>query len=141
MSAIEVVPRLLQALLRHLFAYGHLLHQEIIEALRLGRRRLVGAAVALLAGMLALMLGCLWVIAATWDGPNRLTAVGALCVGFALIAIIGGLYAGGGAGAARPFERLRAEWRADLDEIARLEPSLLEEPQMRAEGGQHAAHD
>jgi uncharacterized membrane protein YqjE len=141
LSALDVVPRLLQEVLRHLFAYGQLLHYEIIEALRQGRRRLWGAAIALTAGMMALVLGCLWVIAATWDGPNRLIAVGALCVGFLLIAIVGGLYAGADAGVARPFERLRAEWRADLEGIAQLDPTLLEQPQMQGGGERHAARN
>ena len=48
------------------------------------RRGLIGFALAALAGFIALELACLWIIAATWDGPNRLTAVGALCVGFVL---------------------------------------------------------
>ncbi|HEX4025221.1 MAG TPA: hypothetical protein VHX52_11050 [Steroidobacteraceae bacterium] len=140
MSALELLPRLLQAVLRHLFAYGELLCQELVAAARRGRRRLWGAAVAVIAGLMALGLGCLWVIAATWDGPDRLIAVGALCVGFALIAIIGAVYAGRGA-AARPFERLRAEWRADMDEIARLDPSLVGHAHASAAAGQHAGRD
>jgi len=141
-SALEVLPRLAQALLRHLFAYGSLLYQETIEALRRGRRRLVGAAIALIAAVMALLMGCTWVIAATWDGPDRLIAVEAMCVGFALIAIIGGAYAGGaGRGEPRPFERLRAEWHADLNEIARLDPSLVGEPQAPGPGASHVARD
>jgi len=137
-----MLPRLAQALLRHLFAYGSLLYQESVEALRVGRRRLLGAAVALIAGLMALLMGCTWVLAATWDGPDRLIAVGAMCLGFALIALIGGAYAGGaGRSAPQPFERLRAEWHADLNEIARLDPSLVAEPPVAGPGAQHAVHD
>ncbi len=134
LSTLELLPRLIHALARHLFAYGELLCVESLEALRRVRRRIVGAAVALLAGMLAVGLGCLWIIAATWDGPNRLWAVGGLCIGFLLIAISGGAYAVGERSRGAPFEQLRAEWHADLQEIARLDPTLVAEPGAPAMG-------
>jgi uncharacterized membrane protein YqjE len=124
LSALELLPRLLQALLRHLFAYGELAYEEGVLAAQRIRRRLIGAAVACMAGMLALMMGCVWVLAATWDGPDRMIAVGALCIGFLLIAIIGIAYAAGGTRRA-PFQQLRAEWHNDLEAIAQLDPTLV----------------
>lgn len=125
LAALESLPRLLQAILRHVFAYGELLCEESIEAVQRARRRVIGIAVAYTAGVMAVALGCLWVIAATWNGPNRLTAVGGLCIGFILIAIIGGAYAIGARGRAGAFAQLRVEWRADMQEIARLDPTLV----------------
>ena len=125
-----------------MFAYAELLCQEIEVAVRRARRRLLGAALALIAALMALLMGCVWVIAATWDGPDRLVAVGALCIGFALIAIICGAYAGGAG--ARPFGRLRAEWHADIEQIAQLDPTLLGRPQQAgapAAGAQHGGRD
>jgi uncharacterized membrane protein YqjE len=148
LSALELLPRLLQALLRHLFAYGELAYEEGVLAAQRIRRRLIGAAVAGMAGMLALMMGCVWVLAATWDGPNRMTAVGALCIGFVLVAIIGIAYALGGARRA-PFQQLRAEWHNDLQAIAQLDPTLVRdvpapvigtEPVVGMGGGRGAAH-
>lgn len=139
-AALELLPRLLQALLRHLFAYGELAYEEGLLAARRLRRRLLGAAIACMAGMLALMMGCVWVLAATWDGPNRLLAVGALCIGFVLVAIIGITYAAGG-GARVPFEGLRAEWHNDLQEIAQLDPTLVGQPPRAAMGGPGGAHE
>jgi hypothetical protein len=138
LSALELLPRLLQALLRHLFAYGELAYEEGVLAAQRLRRRLLGAAIACMAGMLALMMGCVWVIAATWDGPNRLLAVGALCIGFVLVAIVGITYAAGGGGRV-PFAALRAEWHSDLQEIARLDPTLISSapPIMGGTGGGH----
>jgi uncharacterized membrane protein YqjE len=138
LPALELLPRLTRAILRHLFAYGELLYEEACLAVANMRRRIVGLAVALLAGMMTVGLGCLWVIAATWDGPNRLWAVGGLCIGFLLIAIIGGAYAVGGRPRGAAFEHLRAQWRADLQEIARLDPALTGEPGAAAMGGQGA---
>lgn len=141
LSTLELLPKLLQALLRHLIAYGELLFEEGREAIERLRRRMVAMAVALVAGLMALGLGCLWIIAATWDGPNRLWAVGGLCIGFLLIAISGGAYAVGGRSRGTPFEQLRAEWRADLQEIARLDPTLVGEPGEPVMGGHGAGRD
>jgi len=140
LSALELLPRLLQTLLRHVFAYGELAYEEGVIAARRLRRRLLGAAIACMAGMLALMMGCVWVIAATWDGPNRMLAVGALCIGFLLVAIIGIAYAAGG-GARAPFEALRAEWHADLPEIARLDPAVVGQPPGPIMGGTGGGHE
>jgi hypothetical protein len=121
-------------LLRHLFAYGELVREETADALRLLQRRAVGLAVAVAAGSMALLWGCVWLVAANWDGPNRLRVLGALCIGFTLIALLGGWYAGTGRapGQPRPFERLRAEWRADRQQLATLDPSLVEGDQVAA---------
>ena len=123
---IEALQRLAPAVLRHLIAYGELLCEETGDALRQSRRRALGVAVTVAAGVMALSLACVWVIALSWDGPNRLVVVGVLCLGFTIVALIGAAYARGAVAAGRsaPFERLRAEWRADMRELAQLEPSL-----------------
>jgi uncharacterized membrane protein YqjE len=113
---------------RHVVAYGDLLCEETEDALRVWRRRVLGLLVGLIAGSLALLMGCVAVIAATWDGPHRLSAVIALCVAFAVIALLGLWYAKAppASDQPQPFERLRAEWDADRREIAALHPSLVD---------------
>lgn len=135
---LEALPRLALAVLRHLIAYGELLYEEGGEVARRMRRGLIGFAVAGVAGFIALELACVWIIAATWNGPNRLTAVGALCIGFALLAIISTAYASNvqSAGGHRPFARLRAEWRADMEELAALEAGV----NASADGSGMSAH-
>jgi hypothetical protein len=125
---LEALQRLAPAVLRHLFAYGELLCEEAGDALRQSRRRALGLAVTVAAGVMALALACLWAIAASWDGPNRLTVVGGLCIGFVLASVLGAAYTRGTrpAGVAAPFDRLRAEWQADMRELAALDPSLLD---------------
>ena len=120
---LEALQRLAPAVLRHLIAYGELLCEEAGDALRQSRRRALGFAVTVTAGVMALSLACVWAIAASWDGPNRLIVVGALCILFLIVALIGALYARGGAlpGRAAPFERIKAEWQADLRELAQLD--------------------
>jgi uncharacterized membrane protein YqjE len=123
---LEVLQRLAPAVLRHLIAYGELLCEETGDALRQSRRRALGVAVTVAAGVMALALGCVWAIAASWDGPYRLAVIGALCLSFVLLALIAAIYTHGAAPAGRsaPFERLRAEWAADMRELAQLDPSL-----------------
>lgn len=126
MSLLEALPRLALAVLRHLIAYGELLYEEGGELARRLRRSAIGLAIGAVAGFIALELGCLWIIAATWNGPNRLTAVGALCIGFALVAVISTVYASNvqRAGGRRPFARVREEWRTDMEELAALESGV-----------------
>jgi uncharacterized membrane protein YqjE len=119
---IEALLRLLPALLRHVVAYGDLIVDEAAAAACELRRQLLGLAVALTAGGVAALMACVWVIAVTWDGPHRVQAVAALCISFALLAVAGAWYARSGIlpGQPRPFERLRAEWRADREQLAAL---------------------
>jgi len=139
---LEAFPRLALAVLQHLIAYGELPYEEGVEATRRVRRAAVGFAVAAAAGFIALELACLWIIAATWNGPNRLTAVGALCIGFALISVISSAYASGAqtSGGHKPFARVREEWRADMQELAALDPALSRSGQASAAGA-HGVHN
>lgn len=134
---LEALSRLAPALLRHLFAYGELVREETGDALRQLRRQLVGLAVAVAAGSMALVWGCAWLVAANWDGPNRLRVLGGLSIAFALLALLGVWYASGARapGQPRPFERLRAEWRADRQQLAGLDPALGEGDQVAAAAG------
>lgn len=138
----DALLRLIPALLRHLLAYGDLFVEESSAAVRSLRRQLLGVAVLLSAGAVAALMGCVWVIAATWEGPHRLQAIGGLCIGFALVALGGGWYARSGVmpGQPRPFERLHAEWRADLTQLATVYPSLNEVDQAAPAAGLAAEH-
>ena len=139
---LEALQRLAPAVLRHLLAYGDLICDEAGDALRRSRRRTLGLAVAFAAGVMALSLACVWIIAASWDGPNRLAVVGGLCGIFAIVALAGACYARRAAlpGQPAPFERLRAEWRADRLELARLHPSLGIVPQTASRSAARTAH-
>lgn len=135
---LELLSRLLSALIRHFAAYADLLSDEAGDALRLLRRQILGLAVVLVAGIVALLMGCAWVIAASWNGPYRLDVMAALCIGFLLIALGGVWYASSGIapGAPRPFERLRAEWHEDLQELVAVAPSATAAPQTAATAGE-----
>ena len=117
----EALPRVLAAVLQHLMAYGELLCDDTGDALRQWRRHAIGLAVAAVAGALALLLGCFWIVAAAWNGPYRLVAPGALCVAFLLIAAVAWRWTREDRTAVAPFSRLRAELREDRLALAALE--------------------
>jgi len=123
---LELLSRLVPALLRHLIAYSDLLIDETAAAGRQWRRQLLGLAILLTSGGVAALMVCAWVIAATWDGPHRLQAIGGLFAGFTIIAVGGAWYASHGWGdkTPRPFERITGEWREDLRLLMTLYPSL-----------------
>jgi uncharacterized membrane protein YqjE len=117
---LEALPRLAPALLRHLAAYVELLAEETGDALRQWRRQAIGLAVTAFAGAMALLLGCVWIIAANWDGPHRVTAPAALCAVFALVAIVAWIWRRA-APLSPPYSKLRAELHQDRVAIAQLE--------------------
>ena len=106
---------------RHAGAYTDLILSDAETASRFAQRRLV--TVAILAGstLLAVLLGCAWLIAATWDSVGRNWALGGL---FGLFALIGGLSFRMlrviNAGAPTVLARTAREWAKDrriLEEI------------------------
>jgi hypothetical protein len=122
---LDVLFRLIPALMEHFVAYGDLLSAEAGDAVRQLRRQLLGLALLVGAGAVSALMGCVWLIAATWDGPHRLQTIGGLCIGFALIALAGVWYARSATSRGpQPFQRLGEEWRADLHTLAALYPSL-----------------
>lgn len=123
---LDTLRRLAPAVLRHLLAYGDLLGEESIDALRQLRKQVIGILIAVLTGTMAVALGCAWAIAAAWDGPHRLTVIGALCIGFVLITALACLYVMTEPPNGRqPFDRLAAEWQADRRMLATLDPSFF----------------
>jgi hypothetical protein len=123
---LDLLSRLVPALLRHVIAYSDLLIVETAAAGRQWRRQLLGIAIVLTSGSVAALMVCAWVIGATWDGPHRLLAIGGLFAVFVIIALGGAWYATHGwtEPTPRPFERISAEWREDLRQLVTLYPTL-----------------
>ena len=123
---LDLLSRLVPALLRHIIAYSDLLIYETEAAARQWRRQLLGTAILLASGSIAALMVCAWVIAATWEGPHRLQAIGGLFAGFTVIALGAAWYArhGWSVQKPRPFERIAAEWREDMRLLVTVYPSL-----------------
>jgi hypothetical protein len=111
---IESLPKLAPLVLRHLAAYLELTAEEVAALVRDLTQRVLAVAMALVAGIVALLLGCLWVTALAWDTPWRGMVIGSLVVLFGLTAaILGARATRGWKPGQRPFARLRTEWESD----------------------------
>jgi hypothetical protein len=110
---LEALPRLAPALWRHFAAYVELAADETGDALRQWRRQAIGLAVATFAGAMALVLGCVGIIAANWDGPHRVVAPAILCALFALVALTAWIRLRSVPVAPPLYSKLRAELQED----------------------------
>jgi uncharacterized membrane protein YqjE len=81
------VPRLAPHVLRHLAALARLGAQDAKLAAKVYGRYALGLAIAGVAAVLALLMACAWILAATWDTPYRTWAAGGLTVLFAFVAL------------------------------------------------------
>jgi uncharacterized membrane protein YqjE len=73
---------------RHAGAYADLLQSDLDVSSRVVRRRVIVASVMGAALLLAVGLACVGVIAAAWDTPQRMWAIGGLLGLFVLIAAV-----------------------------------------------------
>ena len=103
--------RALSAVVRHVNGYVDLIEAEAAAAARSVMTRIAMAIAGLLASLLFVAFGALWIVAAAWDQPYRLWVIGGVCLAFALAA------AAAFVAAFREregvFDRVRAEWAAD----------------------------
>jgi uncharacterized membrane protein YqjE len=99
-------------LLRHLCAYAELAGQDLAASRKDLATRLRATVIFSVCGALALLMGCFWVIAATWDTPHRMLAIGMMTTLFAVLALVAGLFAT--RTSPQPaFASVRREWRED----------------------------
>jgi len=108
-------------LLRHLAAYVELAALDLAKAQREISAQLLASAIVAVGIFFALMMGCLAVVAATWDTPYRLTAIACMGGGFVVLAVGAAIYKTRIARTQTPIlDSVRREWHADrmiLDRI------------------------
>ena len=125
------LPRVLTIASRHMAAYAVLFTEEAAELVMSTAKRVVALALALVAAVLTLGLGCTWVIVAFWNTQWRVASIAVLFVVFAagasaaLLAALRGPPPGKTA-----FGRLREEWEADQQMISDLVDSVRAEAEM-----------
>ncbi|MDP9084281.1 MAG: phage holin family protein [Pseudomonadota bacterium] len=108
-------------LLRHIAAYAELAGLDLAKAHREFRLRLLAAAMVGVAAFFALLMGCLLLVACTWDTPYRVAAIAWVGGGFLAIAAICALYRSKVARAQTPvFAAVRREWQEDRLILERL---------------------
>ena len=132
------LPRLIPALLRHLGAYAELAGAEAHNLASALARRVLIAAVALLAALIAILLGAAWLLIALWDTPYRSAAAGSLFGLFAAISIVAGVLAARGSAEARGFAAVRKEWEKDRELLESL-ATEYDDAGGRASSNRHAA--
>ena len=114
MRLLWLLPKAAPILLRHLVAYIDLAGLDLARAQRDLAAEFVASAVAAMCAMFAVLMGCLAVVAYTWDTPYRVTAIACLGGGFVLIAVVAAVYRGRINRAKLPIlGGLREQWRAD----------------------------
>jgi uncharacterized membrane protein YqjE len=118
------LPRLVPALLRHVGAYAELAGVEAHHASRALARQLLLAAVALLAALIAMLLGAAWILIALWDTPYRSIAAGILFGVFALISAIAAVTAARSQTPQSSFAMVHKEWEKDRELLESLATEL-----------------
>jgi uncharacterized membrane protein YqjE len=115
------LPKAAPALLRHLAAYVDLAGLDFARAHREIAAELAASAVVVIGALFAVFMGCLAVVAITWDTPYRVTAIAWLGGGFAGIAIVAAAYRSRLVRAKSPFlASVRREWQEDRVLLERI---------------------
>jgi uncharacterized membrane protein YqjE len=116
-----LLPKAAPVLLRHFVAYAELAGLDLAKTQRELAAQLVASALLFIGVFFALMMGCLWVVAYTWDTPYRMTAIAWLCGGFLLVAVIAALFRSSVSRAQSPFlASVRREWQEDRVILERI---------------------
>jgi uncharacterized membrane protein YqjE len=108
------LPKAGPALLRHLAAYVELASLDLARTQREITTELLAFAVVAICGLLAVFMGCLAVVAYTWDTPHRMAAIAWMGGGFVVVAIVAAAYRANAARAKSQFlATVRREWEQD----------------------------
>lgn len=121
MRLLWLLPKAAPALLRHLAAYVDLASLDIARAQREIAAQVVASAIVLICALFVLLLGCLAVVALTWDTPHRISAILWMGGGFLGIAIAAAAYRANALRSRSQFlAAVRREWREDRVLLERL---------------------
>jgi uncharacterized membrane protein YqjE len=115
------LPKAAPALLRHLAAYVDLAGLELTRARREIAAQIVVTVIIVICAFFALGLGCLAVIAFTWDTPHRVGAIAWMAGGFLGIGVAAAVYLARVARSRSEFlASVRREWLEDRVLLERL---------------------
>jgi uncharacterized membrane protein YqjE len=115
------LPKAAPALLRLLGAYVDLASLDLARAQREIAAELLASAIIVICGLFAVFLGCLAVVAYTWDTPHRVTAIAWMGGGFVLAAIVAAICRSNVARDKSLFlASVRREWQQDRVLLERI---------------------
>ena len=115
------LPKAAPALLRHVAAYVELVSLDLARAQKEITTELLALAVVAICGLFAVFMGCLAVVAYTWDTPYRVAAIAWMGGGFVVVAIAAAAYRASVARAKSQFlASVRQEWQQDRVLLERI---------------------
>jgi uncharacterized membrane protein YqjE len=121
MRLLWSLPKAAPALLRHIAGYAELAGQDLEQTQRDFSSRLLAAAILGVSLFFVILVGCLIVIALTWDTPYRVTALAWMGGAFLLIAVLAGVYRSNVLHKQAPFlGTVRREWHEDRVILERI---------------------
>jgi uncharacterized membrane protein YqjE len=116
-----LLPKAAPALLRHLASYVDLAGLDLARAKREIAAEFLATAVAAVSVLFAVLLGCLAVVAYTWDTPHRVTAIVWMGAGFLVVAIAAAVYRANAVRAKSQFlASMRRSWEEDRVLLERI---------------------
>ena len=114
MRLLWSLPKAAPALLRHLAAYVDLAGLDLAKAQGEIAAQILASAIVIICALFAVLMGCLLVVAYTWDTPYRISAIAWMVGGFVAAAIVAAAYRSNAARARSPlFAAVRREWQED----------------------------
>jgi uncharacterized membrane protein YqjE len=115
------LPKAAPALLKHVAAYADLASLDLAKARREIAAEFLASAVAAICGLFAAFMGCLAVVAYTWDTPHRVPAIAWMGGGFLGVAIVAAAYRANAVRAKSEFlASVRRQWQEDRVLLERL---------------------
>jgi len=133
MRVLWLLPKAAPALLRHIGAYVELLALELDQSRRDQTFNILAAVVAGVCVFFAVLMGCVVIIALTWDTPYRVPAVAWTGGAFLTVAVLALIYRSNAMKDQQPFlATVKREWAED----AVILENLLAESEHRAQSRQ-----
>jgi uncharacterized membrane protein YqjE len=115
------LPRAAPALLRHIAAYAELAGQDLARTHREVSAELLASAMVAISVFFAALMGCVAVVAASWDTPYRVAAIAWMGGGFLVLAVLSALYRSKVVRERSPFlSSVRREWQEDRVILERI---------------------
>jgi uncharacterized membrane protein YqjE len=109
------------ALLRHLLAYADLASLDLARSRREIAAEYLASAIAAICALFAVFMGCLTVVAYTWDTPHRVSAIAWMAGGFLGVAIVAAAYRANAVRAKSQFlASVRRQWQEDRVLLERI---------------------
>jgi len=115
------LPKAAPVLLRHIAAYVDLASLDLARTQREVAGRFVAYIVFIFCAVFAVLMGCLLVVASTWDTPHRVSAIAWMAGGFAAAALLAWTrHANAARAQSEIFASVRREWQEDRVILERI---------------------